>query len=198
MKYLQSLTNLWPIINIERRRPTTARRMFAWFFALAACWAVSGCAGYQIGARSLYRPDIQTVYVPVFVSDAFRRNVGELLTEAVVKEIELKTPYKVVSSQNADSVLTGRITSIRKRVVGENINDDPRELELSWQVQINWTDRRGQTITQYQTPFSPLALEVGQTATFVPEAGQSFATTELESIQRLARQIVGRMELSSL
>ena len=70
---------------------------------------LSGCAGYQIGNQSLYPPDIHTVYVPMFESKSFRRDLGERLTEAVAKEIELKTPFKVVNDPNADSVLTGRL-----------------------------------------------------------------------------------------
>ena len=57
-----------------------------------------GCAGYQIGNRSLYRPDIRTVHVPVVQSESFRRYLGERLTEAIVKEVELRTPYKVVGT----------------------------------------------------------------------------------------------------
>ena len=43
-------------------------------------------------------------------------------------------------------------------------------------------------------PFSPLLVNVSQTASFVPEAGQSMATAQQEAIQRLAEQIVGQME----
>ena len=57
---------------------------------------LSGCVGYQVGTGSLYAPDVATVYVPMIESDSYRRDLGERLTEAVVKEIELKTPYKVV------------------------------------------------------------------------------------------------------
>ena len=49
---------------------------------------LGGCAGYQIGNQSLYPQEIRTVYVPMFQSISFRRNLGERLTEAVVKEIE--------------------------------------------------------------------------------------------------------------
>ena len=73
-----------------------------------------GCAAYQIGNQSLYPLEIHTVSVPVFQSNSFRRNLGERLTEAVVKEIERRTPYKVVSDPGADSVLTGRIVTERK------------------------------------------------------------------------------------
>ncbi|HEY6562999.1 MAG TPA: hypothetical protein VIY86_00755, partial [Pirellulaceae bacterium] len=60
-----------------------------WF--LATC----GCAGYYLGSPTLYRPDIATIQIPIFESDSYRRFLGERLTEAVVKQVELKTPYKV-------------------------------------------------------------------------------------------------------
>ena len=68
-----------------------------------------------MGTNSLFPSDIQTVHVPVFASDSYRRGMGERLTELVIKEIEERTPYKVVSSADADSILTGRITNDTKR-----------------------------------------------------------------------------------
>src|SRR4051794_4304229 len=76
-----------------------------------ASLGLAGCAGYQIGRGGLYRPDVRTVHVPVAQSDSYRRYLGERLTEAVVKEIELRTPYKVVDSASADSVLNIRLMS---------------------------------------------------------------------------------------
>ena len=60
-----------------------------------------------MGAESLYAPDVQTVYVPMIESESFRRDLGERLTEAVVKEIELKSPFKVVGTPDADSIFCG-------------------------------------------------------------------------------------------
>lgn len=155
----------------------------------------TGCAGYQIGTRSLYRPDIRTVYVPMFESDSLRRNLGERLTEAVAKEIELKTPYKVVHRPDADSVLSARITSETKRVVSEQVDDIPRNLETDLTVQVNWYDRRGEYLLQdTRFNFSPVAFSATQTADFTPEGGQSVATAHQEAIQRLAEQIVSQME----
>jgi hypothetical protein len=156
-----------------------------------------GCAGYQIGQRSLYRPDIRTVYVPVVQSNSFRRYLGERLTEAIVKEIELKTPYKVVDSDAADSVLTVKLVSESKRVLTENYYDEPRDIETDFFVQLSWVDRRGDLIMSARDiPSEPLLLSIGQTASFVPEAGQSITTAQQEAIQRLAEQIVGQMELA--
>src|SRR5262245_54370855 len=67
--------------------------------------ALCGCTNYRAGNQTLFRTDIRTVYVPVFQSDSYRRNLGEWLTEAVIKEIETKSPYKVVHTSDADSVL---------------------------------------------------------------------------------------------
>src|SRR6185295_1843497 len=90
---------------------------------------VSGCAGYQIGNRSLYRPDIRTVHVPIAQCESYRRNLGEKLTEGVVKEIELKTPYKIVDADSADSVLNLRLVSDSKKILAENRFDEPRDIE---------------------------------------------------------------------
>ena len=154
-----------------------------------------GCATYRFGNRSLYRCDIRTVHVPMVQSDSFRRNLGERLTEAIVKEVELKTPYKVVDAASADSVLTVRLISDSKRVLSETQNDDPRDLETDFFVQMSWADRRGDLIAGgTPMPFSPLLVNISQTASFVPEAGQSMTTAQQEAIQRLAEQIVGQME----
>ena len=164
-------------------------------FAVAVVALATGCASYQIGTRSLYRPDIHTVYVPMIESDSFRRNLGERLTEAIAKEIELKTPYKVVHRPDADSVLSARITSETKRVVSEQINDIPRNIETDLTVHVNWNDRRGEYLLQDgRFNFSPGSFSSDQTADFTPEAGQSVATAHQEAIQRLAEQIVSQME----
>ncbi len=157
---------------------------------------VSGCAGYQVGNAPLYRPDIQTVYVPMFQSSSLRPGLGERLTEAVIKEIELRTPYKVVGSPDkADSILTGRIVSETKRTVVENPYDDPREIATRFQVEVQWIDNRGRSLTAEETvPVPPELTSVVAEATFVPEVGQSLATAQQAAIQQLASQIVGMME----
>ena len=61
------------------RRATFCRLVSALCILNSALFV--GCAGYQVGHRSLYRPDIRTVHVPVVQSDSFRRYLGERLTE---------------------------------------------------------------------------------------------------------------------
>jgi len=72
------------------------------------------------------------VHVPVIQSDSFRRYLGERLTEAVVKHIELRTPYKVVDSDSADSVLSVRLVSDSKKILSNNRFSEPRDIETDF------------------------------------------------------------------
>lgn len=155
----------------------------------------SGCASYQVGNRSLYAPDVETVYVPMIASESFRRDLGERLTEAVIKEIELKTPFKVVGTPDADSILSARIVSDTKRVTVENLNDDPRVLEMGMLVEVTWLNRRRQPLRLPTTvPLPQELVTMGHTSALIPAVGQSVATAQQQAIERLAQQMVAAME----
>jgi hypothetical protein len=168
------------------------RILFGWLLLpLLLC----GCTAYQIGSQTLYPPEIQTVYVPVFQSNSFRRNLGERLTEAVVKEVESKTPYKVVNDPNADSVLTGRIVEEHKSVLVPILTGDAREIQVGMRVEVSWVDRKGRLLRAADPIPCPAEIaEVSSTGDIVPEVGQSVATAQQQAICRLAEQIVGLME----
>ena len=167
-------------------------RNAAFIFLLAT---LAGCASYRVGNQTLYAPDVRTVYVPMIVSSSFRRDLGERLTEAVVKEIELKTPFKVVGTPDADSVLAVRLVDDTKRVTIENQNDDPRAVDIAMAAEVTWVNRRREPIRAPSTlALPPEMLPVGNTSALIPEAGQSIATSQLQAIGRLAQQIVSTME----
>jgi hypothetical protein len=158
--------------------------------------SASGCAAYRLGNETLYAPDVSTVYVPMIESDSFRRDLGERLTEAVAKEIERVTPFKVVGTPDADSVLAARLVSERKHVTVENQNDDPRAIEINMAAEVSWLNRRRQPLCPPTTVPLPaeLFIPMGQTAALLPEAGQSVASQQQIAIERLAQQIVSTME----
>jgi hypothetical protein len=162
-------------------------------------FVVSGCAGYRFGNNTLYAPNVRTIYVPVFQSDSFRTtpgiDLGERLTEAVCKEIERRTPFKVVgSAEGADSVLTCRIVADTKRMVVESPTDQSRQVEMNIQALVTWADRGGAVLATGAVPVPAASVDVGQPAMLVPEFGRSVVSTQQEGIQRMARQIVGLME----
>ena len=180
---------------LGKKRWTCWPSVFCSGAMLVATASLAGCAGYQVGNGSLFRADIRTVSVPMFESDSFRRGLGEQLTEAVIKEIENNTPYKVVQSPDADSVLIGRLVSQQKRVVSKDDDNQPRDTRTELTVQVSWHDRSGGQIMQNATlPIAPLSLTVAQARNVIPEGGQSIATAHLDAIGRVARQIVWQME----
>jgi hypothetical protein len=158
---------------------------------------LTGCLGnYQFGARTLFPEGIETVYVPVFDSVSYRRELGEELTEAVVKEIERRTPFKVVSTPGAaDTVLIGKIIGENKKLLFEIPTGDPREMEVNLTVQVSWTDQRGRPVCNIpKVPVPGAAVNISATSELVPEVGQSVATQHQAAIKRLAEQIVSLME----
>lgn len=164
-------------------------------FCILQCCAFSGCVGYNVGTGSLYAPDVATVYVPMIDSDSYRRDLGERLTEAVVKEIELKTPYKVVNTPTADSILSARLINDTRKVIVENAFDDQRVSETEIRAEVTWLNRRRLPMGPPQSiPMPPELVAMNETSNVIPEAGFSVATSQQQAIQRLAQQIVATME----
>jgi len=165
---------------------------------ILAALLCGGCAGYRFGNNTLYAPNVRTVYVPVFQSDSFRTtpgiDLGQRLTEAVCKEIERRTPFKVVGSADADSVLTGRIVADTKRMVVESPTDQSRQVEMNIQVLVTWADRGGSVLSSGAVPLPAASVYVGQAAMLVPDFGRSVVSTHQEGIVKMAQQIVGVME----
>jgi hypothetical protein len=142
-----------------------------------------------------YGPEVRTIEVPIFQNDSFRRNIEFQLTEAVQREIQTRTPYRLAKGPGADTRLTGRIVDIRKDVLGETQFDDPRELQLSLFVHVTWEDlRTGQLLASQEVPIQPQAIPLVGQAEFAPEVGQSLATATQDATERLARQIVNMLE----
>jgi hypothetical protein len=158
--------------------------------------SLSGCAAYRFGSASMFRPGIRTVHVPVVRNDTFRHDLGVRLSEALVKEIDRRTPYKVTGDPNADSTLSCRITNETKRVLTETADDDPRALDAAISVRATWTSRNGELMMQNSViPADDLTIFFAQDSRFVPEAGQSVDSATQAAIEKLASRIVSQMEM---
>ena len=154
---------------------------------------ITGC-GYMLGPTNVQ--GVRTIHVPVFQTESFRRNLDYLLTEAVQKEIKLRSGYRLADEAVADTVLSGRIIDVRRNVLSETRFDDARELQLMLGAEIKWVDRRDGRILQ-QRVFSvgqELAQHSSQVS-FAPEVGHSLATAQQEAVRRLAAQIVDLTEM---
>ncbi|MHC5048305.1 MAG: LPS assembly lipoprotein LptE [Planctomycetota bacterium] len=85
-------------------------RTLACAAGLSTALILSGCAsdpteGYAFA--SPYPEGMRTVAVNVFENDTYERGVEFEFADALVKEIEARTPYKVTSAKRARSELEG-------------------------------------------------------------------------------------------
>jgi hypothetical protein len=158
---------------------------------LALAGLAPGChiTGYSI--RAPYNTEIKTVYVPVFKSITFRRDVNIMLTELVIKEIERKTPYKVVGNpEGADSTLEGTVNFSDKNVIVENPFNLPRQLTSTMIVAATWTDNK--VNEEDRKPPNPAVI--AETFNFYPEIGESAEAAFYRTCEKLAVQIANMME----
>ena len=160
--------------------------------AAVAGLAASGC-GYTIG--NAFQHNVQTVYVPIATSEDFRRGPEFQLTEAVQKRIQQRTPFRLSKDEGADTKLTMKIKNIRKSVLGTTAQNDARELQVQYAVEVTWEDlRTGRILAQNKVSIEPEVTRLFASGEFAPELGQSLATGTQEAIDKMARQVVDMME----
>jgi hypothetical protein len=167
-----------------------------------------------------YDLSIHTVHVPIFKNLSFRRGVEFDLTRAVIREIEAKTPYKVVSDPcKADTELIGTIVSLDKTLLNIDPLNEVREAQTLLTATVVWRDLRpghiGEVLSAPRPqgaslppipalvptdapppgpPPPPPPAVVQSIGGFIPEVAGSFTTAEFQNVNRLAASIVQMME----
>ena len=185
----------------------------------AVCLLLPSCQGDRdfciLGYTSKpnYDCSIHTVRIPIFknnlMGDSVTRGLEFQLTEAVVRQIELKTPYKVVGpNEPADTELTGTITSYAKVLLNRNQLNEVREAENDLVVAIEWRDlRTGELLSKphrigppppppppgFPPPKDPPTLVFAK-GDFIPELGQTTTTSRQQAVNNMAVNIVSMME----
>jgi len=159
--------------------------------ALVAAGA-SGCAadagkGYSLNPS--HNSAIKTVHVPIFHNPTFHRGIEVDLTDAIIKQIQTSTPWKVTSGGVADTALGGTITDVTMHRLSTNRGSGlSQELSVAITVDFDWTDARtGRTLASRR---SFTAAE-----TFVPSrpVGERLEVGEHAAVQQLARDIVAEL-----
>src|SRR5439155_23587291 len=74
--------------------------------------------------KSLYREDVRSVAVPIFKNKTYERGVEFSLSKSVVNQIEMRTPYKVMPRERADTILDGEILYVTRKTLTRDPNAD--------------------------------------------------------------------------
>jgi hypothetical protein len=121
---------------------------------LSSCEAGHNFTVFGYSTQPNYNCNIHTVYVPIFKNRTFYKGLEFDLTRAVIREIEAKTPYKVVSDcAGADTQLAGTIISFNKDILNRNQLNEVREGQTTLGVEVEWKDlRTGEVLSQPKRP----------------------------------------------
>lgn len=165
-----------------------------------ACFMVNFLLIFQVGcgdidpaesysSRELYRTDIKTVHVKIFENKSFDRRVEYELHGVLCRQIELHTPFKVVSDRHkADTIIYGQILSVSEKVLAQQRElDRPLESLVVLAVNVNWKDLRNAELLIDNQRFRVS----GQYANL---AGGGRGSAVKEAANEMARRIVETME----
>ncbi len=159
-------------------------RQLPWISIVALLVILPGC-GYKAGGP--YRTDVQTVYVEMFGSREFRRDLEFMLTEAVKKRIGADTPYRLAAREKADTILSGEVLEERQAAWAPDfLSRQPREKQLTLAVKLQWRDVR----TSKLLADVPVQL---QTVDYLTPTGETEKFAQERAVDGLARQIVAKM-----
>ena len=115
-----------------------------------------------------------------------------MLTELVIKEIEQRTPYKVVGTpEEADTILEGTINFADKNIVVENPFNLPAQLNAT----VNGDGQAGPTTRRpSREELDRRSTRSPRPSTSSPKSARPPLTAFYRTCQKLATQIVDMME----
>lgn len=132
---------------------------------------------------------MRSVAVLLFENRTYSKGLEAQLTEAVIKEIQRSTPWVVTSRQNADTVLTGTITSARLGTMSiGRVTGLVLEQAVAISVDFDWKSSvTGRTLVSRRS-FEGLG-------SFVPAQGtqERIELGQSATVQELARDIVAEL-----
>lgn len=92
---------------------------------LSLCLVLSSCAGYHLGGQKpKHLAGITKLAVPTFENQTLEPRLSSVVTNALIKQIQMDGSYQIVSKDDAEAVLEGVILSTNRsqfRSVRQNV-----------------------------------------------------------------------------
>ena len=162
------------------------------FWCSLIVWMV-GCdapSRSESGQKSAFNVDLRTIAVPVFANSTPDRKIAPNITEALIKEIQTFTPWKVTGQGQADTILRGTVTRYRLVLLSKDPTTGlANEMMVEATVDFDWVDlRTGESIVNL-AGFSASAL-------FTPSRPlqQPIDLGRFQVAQTMAREIVDTLQ----
>ena len=143
-------------------------------------------------SSSLYPTHFRSVAVPIFDNSTMTRNIEFMLTDALIKEIQSRTPYRILGEQYADTLLTGTIKNVDLQMLSQSRNTGlVNEMLVKVVLDFEWLNlMQGGRITGRKN--------FASSAVFIPSrpSSEPFEVGEFAVVQQLASDIVDQMQAS--
>ena len=177
------------------RVPVPPIRQLAFVITVAASVCGWGCTsdptqGYSF--ESSHDAAMYSINVPVFTNTTFSHGIELELTDAIVKQLKVATPWKVTSEATAQTTLSGTITDSRIQALSiGRTSGIVQEQAVLLTIEFQWRDNRTGKVLVSRKNFS--ASEI-----FVPSQGvlQRIEAGQSGAIQKLARGVVDELRSS--
>ena len=140
-------------------------------------------------SQSIFTNEVKTVSVPIAINTTQYRQIGFLLTDAVIKEIESRTPWKVTYASRADTVLNMTIKNVDLKTISlSDLTGLNEEMVVSLTIDFDWEDLETNQVIFSRREFSAGGL-------FVPSqpSGETLQIGEFQVVQQMATDIVDEM-----
>jgi outer membrane lipopolysaccharide assembly protein LptE/RlpB len=130
--------------------PTTARRLYC-LIPLIFALLLSGCGYHTAGSATHIPASVRTIAVPVFATHSQAYHSEMALTQAVVRELDTRTRYRVLTSNStdADAVLSGTIlTQTSVPLTYDSTSGETSSYLVTLTVKVVLTARDGRVLYQ--------------------------------------------------
>jgi len=161
-----------------------SRRAFAIVLAsaLAIPSLLSGCGYHRVGDAGELPQNVHTIAISGFVSHSQTFRIEQLLTDAVVREFNARTQYRVIhDTGDADAVLKATVLSASASpLVYDSTSGRAVSALVTVSVQVSLTDRQGKVL--FENP-SYLFHDQYEISSYLP----GFFQEDSPAVDRLSR-----------
>jgi outer membrane lipopolysaccharide assembly protein LptE/RlpB len=133
-----------------RRKVKCGKKRPPVILAVAMMLLLTACGYHSVEQSSALAPNIRTIAIPAFHSQSRTFRIEQQLTDAVVKEFNTRTQFRIVhDNEEADAVLKGTVLSASTAPLAyDSQTGRAASALITLNVSITLTDSKGKIIFQ--------------------------------------------------